>query len=171
MHELVRARTALDPTLLLDDVFSELDPARSRALVAELPAGQSILTTAAPLPEGIAVTRIAPGGEPVGSVTAAIARRARAGSGESMPKLLGRLGAPSSPVTMEVVFTRWAELVGAELAEHVRPLRVDGHALVVAVDHPAWATRARMESEPILARVRALGETSLERLEVVVERP
>jgi DNA replication and repair protein RecF len=60
IHELVRTRTELDPTLLLDDVFSELDPARSRALVAELPAGQSILTTASPLPEGIAVARIVP---------------------------------------------------------------------------------------------------------------
>jgi DNA replication and repair protein RecF len=46
------------PTLLLDDVFSELDPARSRALVAELPDGQSILTTAAPLPQGIDVARV-----------------------------------------------------------------------------------------------------------------
>jgi DNA replication and repair protein RecF len=60
IHELVRTRTALDPTLLLDDVFSELDPARSRALVAELPGGQSILTTASPLPEGIAVALVVP---------------------------------------------------------------------------------------------------------------
>ena len=60
VHELVRSRTSLIPTLLLDDVFSELDPARSRALVAELPAGQSILTTAAPLPEGIEVARLLP---------------------------------------------------------------------------------------------------------------
>lgn len=55
--------TALDgrpPLLLLDDVFSELDPGRSRALVAELPAGQSLLTTAAPLPGGIDVARIVP---------------------------------------------------------------------------------------------------------------
>jgi DNA replication and repair protein RecF len=52
------ARTALTPILLLDDVFSELDPVRSRALVAELPRGQSILTTAAPLPAGIDVARI-----------------------------------------------------------------------------------------------------------------
>ena len=58
IHQLVVARTGLTPTLLLDDVFSELDPARSRALVAELPPGQSILTTAAPLPEGIVVARI-----------------------------------------------------------------------------------------------------------------
>jgi len=60
VHTLVRTRTPLVPTLLLDDVFSELDPARSKALVAELPAGQSILTTAAPLPGGIDVARIVP---------------------------------------------------------------------------------------------------------------
>jgi DNA replication and repair protein RecF len=58
VHQMVLARTQLVPTLLLDDVFSELDPARSRALVAELPAGQSILTTAVPLPEGINVARL-----------------------------------------------------------------------------------------------------------------
>ena len=60
VHGLIRARTALVPTLLLDDVFSELDPDRSRALVAELPEGQAILTTAAPLPEGITVARVLP---------------------------------------------------------------------------------------------------------------
>lgn len=60
IHELVRVRTPVPPTLLLDDVFSELDPVRSRALVNELPAGQSILTTASPLPEGIAVARVVP---------------------------------------------------------------------------------------------------------------
>ncbi len=91
--------------------------------------------------------------------------------GESMPRLLDRLGAPSTPATMDALFTRWEEVVGPELAAHLRPVRVDGHALVVAVDHPAWATRARMESGPILARLRELGETPVERLEVVVERP
>jgi DNA replication and repair protein RecF len=60
IHRLVRQTTDLVPTLLLDDVFSELDPARSRALVAEIPAGQAILTTAAPLPDGIDVARIVP---------------------------------------------------------------------------------------------------------------
>ncbi len=58
VHQLVTATTELTPILLLDDVFSELDPARSRALVAELPEGQSILTTAAPLPVGIQVAQI-----------------------------------------------------------------------------------------------------------------
>ena len=58
LHQLVCAKTSLVPTVLLDDVFSELDPGRSRALVAELPAGQALLTTAAPLPGGIDVARV-----------------------------------------------------------------------------------------------------------------
>ena len=36
--------------LLLDDVFSELDPDRSDALLANLPAGQTLLTSASGLP-------------------------------------------------------------------------------------------------------------------------
>jgi predicted nucleic acid-binding Zn ribbon protein len=90
--------------------------------------------------------------------------------GDSMPRLLGRLGSAPTPAVMEAVFTRWDELVGGELVGHLRPQRVDGRVLVVAVEHPAWATRARMESGQILARLRELGETSIDRLEVVVER-
>jgi DNA replication and repair protein RecF len=58
VHQLVVMKTEMTPVLLLDDVFSELDPARSRALVTELPEGQTILTTAAPLPVGIDVAQI-----------------------------------------------------------------------------------------------------------------
>jgi predicted nucleic acid-binding Zn ribbon protein len=91
--------------------------------------------------------------------------------GETMPRLLERLGVPASPATMEAVFARWDEVIEGDLAGHVRPLRVDGHTLVVGVDHPVWATRARMQSARILARVHALGDTPIERLEVLVERP
>jgi DNA replication and repair protein RecF len=49
-HELVRQRRGMDPLLLLDDVFSELDPARSHRLLGLLPAGQTLVTTASPLP-------------------------------------------------------------------------------------------------------------------------
>jgi predicted nucleic acid-binding Zn ribbon protein len=89
---------------------------------------------------------------------------------DSVPRLLSRLGSAPTPAVLEAVFTRWDEVVGTELGGHLRPLRVDGRALVVAVEHPAWATRARMEAGPILARLRDMGETSIERLEVVVER-
>lgn len=51
-HELVTRARGEAPVLLLDDVFSELDPRRSAALLECLPAGQRILTTAAGLPPG-----------------------------------------------------------------------------------------------------------------------
>ena len=72
---------------------------------------------------------------------------------------------------LEIVFTRWDEVVSADLGAHLRPLRVDRSALVVAADHPAWATRARLEAADILACIHALGESPIERLEVVIERP
>jgi DNA replication and repair protein RecF len=49
-HELVRVQRGVDPLLLLDDVFSELDPVRSHRLLGLLPAGQTLVTTASPLP-------------------------------------------------------------------------------------------------------------------------
>ena len=51
-HTLVTEVTGTAPVLLLDDVFSELDPDRSDALLRHLPPGQALLTTAGPLPEG-----------------------------------------------------------------------------------------------------------------------
>ncbi len=52
-HELVHAQRGVDPLLLLDDVFSELDPVRANRLLGLLPAGQTLVTTAAPLPEAL----------------------------------------------------------------------------------------------------------------------
>jgi DNA replication and repair protein RecF len=49
-HRLVTAETGSPPVLLLDDVFSELDPDRSDALLAHLPRGQTVLTSASGLP-------------------------------------------------------------------------------------------------------------------------
>jgi len=51
-HRVVAEEAGSAPVLLLDDVFSELDPDRSAALLANLPAGQVLLTTAGVLPPG-----------------------------------------------------------------------------------------------------------------------
>ncbi|HXY26806.1 MAG TPA: DUF721 domain-containing protein [Acidimicrobiales bacterium] len=88
----------------------------------------------------------------------------------SLARVLGRLGVPATVGTLEAVFTRWEEIAGLELCGHVRPVRVDGRVLVVMVDHPSWATRARMAAGRILAGVNEAGAGSIERLEVVVER-
>jgi DNA replication and repair protein RecF len=52
-HKLVQSRRGVDPLLLLDDVFSELDPHRSDRLLHLLPTGQTLVTTASPLPAGM----------------------------------------------------------------------------------------------------------------------
>jgi DNA replication and repair protein RecF len=65
IHRLLSLRLGRPPLLLLDDVFSELDPGRSQALLGLLPSGQSLLSTASPLPAGweiaavVDVTRLA----------------------------------------------------------------------------------------------------------------
>jgi DNA replication and repair protein RecF len=63
-HEVVTDAAGTAPVLLLDDVFSELDPDRSDALLANLPSGQTVLTSASGLPPRAApdlVLRVAGG--------------------------------------------------------------------------------------------------------------
>jgi DNA replication and repair protein RecF len=52
-HQLLTQRHGTPPVLLLDDAFSELDEPTTNQLVHQLPAGQAILTTAGPLPQGL----------------------------------------------------------------------------------------------------------------------
>ncbi len=57
-HRALTDSLSVRPVLLLDDVFSELDPARSHALAHSLPAGtQTLITTARPEDVPLAGTR------------------------------------------------------------------------------------------------------------------
>lgn len=74
VHQMVTDTVGVAPLLVLDDVLSELDNDRAAALLAHLPEGQVIITTASTLPEaahpdtvltisnGTVVARIRPGG-------------------------------------------------------------------------------------------------------------
>lgn len=57
-HRLVHQVVGVPPVLLLDDVVSELDPERSAALLASLPAGQTLLSSATGLPEGVEADQV-----------------------------------------------------------------------------------------------------------------
>lgn len=57
-HTLVTDTVGTPPVLILDDVFSELDPARSRALLDAIPVAQTVLTTAGVLPAGVVPDRV-----------------------------------------------------------------------------------------------------------------
>lgn len=57
-HRLVTDSIGLSPVLLLDDVFSELDPQRCTALLNSLPSGQTLLSSAGGLPDGVHVDQV-----------------------------------------------------------------------------------------------------------------
>jgi DNA replication and repair protein RecF len=54
-HKFVHDETGDNPVLLLDDVFSELDPGRTHRLVECLPATQTFVTTASEIPSTLKV--------------------------------------------------------------------------------------------------------------------
>jgi predicted nucleic acid-binding Zn ribbon protein len=69
------------------------------------------------------------------------------------------------------LFARWEAIVGPAMAAHVQPVRLDAQALVVNVDHPAWATEVRHFEEDLLAKVaEATGTPRPEHLEVRIRR-
>jgi DNA replication and repair protein RecF len=57
-HRLVAERTGSTPVLVLDDVLSELDAGRATALLAHLPPGQVVITTASELPAAARPDRV-----------------------------------------------------------------------------------------------------------------
>ena len=89
------------------------------------------------------------------------------GSLDALSKRLGLEGA----VGVGRLFAGWPEIVGEAMAEHVRPVRIDRSALVVAVDHPAWATQVRRLGDTLLDRASAhAGVERPDRLDVRVQR-
>jgi predicted nucleic acid-binding Zn ribbon protein len=68
------------------------------------------------------------------------------------------------------VFGRWSEAVGEQVAQHVRPIKLDGTVLVVEVDDPAWATQVKFLSAMITDRLLEVAAVEVERIDVRVER-
>ena len=69
------------------------------------------------------------------------------------------------------LFAGWTDIVGEAMAEHVQPVRIDASALVVTVDHPAWATQVRRLGDTLLDRAADhAGVPRPARLEVRVHR-
>jgi hypothetical protein len=72
---------------------------------------------------------------------------------------------------VEVIFERWAEVVGEAMAARTRPVHIDGESLVVACDEPAIATHVRFLQAQLVGRLTELsGERRLTRIEVRVDR-
>jgi predicted nucleic acid-binding Zn ribbon protein len=70
------------------------------------------------------------------------------------------------------VFGRWPALVGEQIAQHARPVRLRHRTLMVTVDDPVWATQLRWLENDLLARLEeGLGGGVVDRIDVRVNRP
>lgn len=80
------------------------------------------------------------------------------------------LGAPSVDVLV-LVHERWTEVVGAEVAAHVRPVGIDGATLKIAAESPTWASHLRWSESEIVARLASLlGRSEIDSVTVRVAR-
>lgn len=87
---------------------------------------------------------------------------------EALGAVAERLGVGRADA-VGTVFARWPEVVGPALAEHVRPVRMDGETLSLAADHQAWAVEVKRLAPQLLDRLAALcGEGAPDRLQVRV---
>lgn len=75
-----------------------------------------------------------------------------------------------SRVAVGGLFGRWDEAVGAQVAAHVRPVKLDEGVLVVEVDDPAWATQVKFLAPTITARLDEVAAVRVDRIEVRVDR-
>ena len=90
--------------------------------------------------------------------------------GQALDRLLGTLRAPSSDV-LDAVFGRWSDIVGADVADHCRPVAVEGEQLTVVASDPTWASELRWLEPEVLARcAEVTGTERISRLVVRVER-
>ncbi len=68
------------------------------------------------------------------------------------------------------LFGRWNEAVGEQVAQHVKPIKLDGAVLVVEVDDPAWATQVKFLTAMITERLLEVAQVKVERIDVRVDK-
>ena len=69
------------------------------------------------------------------------------------------------------VFGRWDDIVGANIAAHVRPVRLDEGRCSVEVTDPAWATQVRLLSDRLRSRLSEVVDVDVHTVDVRVTGP
>ncbi len=59
------------------------------------------------------------------------------------------------PAAEATVFGEWPRVVGADIAEHCRPVKLDGGELTIEAESTAWATQLRLLAAKLLAGIAA----------------
>ncbi len=71
--------------------------------------------------------------------------------------------------SMGSLFNRWADAVGEVVADHARPIKLDGGRLLVEVDEPGWATQLRFLERDVIDRLRAVAGLEVSRFDIRVK--
>jgi predicted nucleic acid-binding Zn ribbon protein len=86
----------------------------------------------------------------------------------SLDGVVKSLRGPSSRV-VGGLFGRWSEAVGEQVAQHVRPIKLDQGVLSVEVDDPAWATQVKFLTSMIITRLAEVAGAQVDRIQVRVD--
>jgi len=97
-----------------------------------------------------------------------------AGADDRDPQPLGRLASKmaasqgwNEKLVSASVFGRWAELVGADVAEHATPVSLRDGELTVAASSTAWATQLRTLQRQLLGKIAAgLGPNVVRKMKI-----
>jgi predicted nucleic acid-binding Zn ribbon protein len=76
----------------------------------------------------------------------------------SLDRVVRSLQGPGAQAT-HTVFGRWVDLVGASVAAHATPIKIERERLLVSVDEPGWATQLRYLEADLVAKLMAAGVT------------
>jgi predicted nucleic acid-binding Zn ribbon protein len=89
--------------------------------------------------------------------------------GESVETLLKNHQLGSTNELVEVI-NLWPSLVGDRMSGHATPIKIEADELIVAVDHPAWATELRLMNSKVTKQLKEkLETTSINRLKVHIQ--
>jgi len=83
--------------------------------------------------------------------------------------LRGGAGAAGDARSMGSLFSRWTEAVGQGVADHARPVKLDGGKLLVEVDEPGWATQLRFLEHEVIDRLRSVAGLEVSRFDIRVK--
>jgi len=88
--------------------------------------------------------------------------------GDELDSLVRRRGW-SERLRAATVWSRWEEMVGAELADRCEPVRLAGRVLVVRAENQAWATQLRYLTGQLVSSAESvLGAGTVRDVRVVV---
>ena len=59
----------------------------------------------------------------------------------------------TKPAAEATIFGDWPKVAGAEVAEHSRPVKLDGGELTIEAESTAWATQLRLLAAKLLAQI------------------